>query len=300
MAITVRVVSKRPAAGRRQRAKQLSKIGPIAWPRLSQFGIPADELELRRKFVGGSDANIILCGEPDRVLRLWREKRGEEKPEDLTAMLPVMLGSWTEAFNRQWYQRRTGQEVDLVGLSYTDKEHGWRRATLDGFIGAHDAIFEAKHVGAFMRPEEVLARYMPQLQHNMAVKDCELAFLSVIYGNHKWDVYEVAADWLYQDELLSAEQAFWESVRTGGVPVALPPPPPPRPNATRELCFEGHNGWAASAADWLQTREAARRHLLATGAIKDLIEPDVARAFGHGIEARRSKSGAITIKELGQ
>ena len=34
-------------------------------------------------------------------------------------------------------------------------------------------------------PEEVLARYMPQLQHNMAVKGCELSLMSVIYGNER-------------------------------------------------------------------------------------------------------------------
>jgi hypothetical protein len=80
----------------------------------------------------------------------------------------------------------------------------------------------------------------------------------------------------------------------------LPPPPPPRPNATRELCFDGNNAWAAAAADWLETRIAAKRHVDAGASIKDLLEADVARAFGHGIEAKRSKSGAITIKELAQ
>jgi hypothetical protein len=45
---------------------------------------------------------------------------------------------------------------------------------------------------------------------------------------------------------------------------------------------------------------AARRHVDAGASIKDQMEADVARAFGHGIEAKRSKSGAITIKELAQ
>jgi hypothetical protein len=39
-------------------------------------------------------------------------------------------------------------------------------------------------------------------------------------------------------------------------------------------------------------------HATATKTLKELVEEDVARAFGHGIEARRSKSGAITIREL--
>ena len=66
----------------------------------------------------------------------------------------------------------------------------------------------------------------------------------------------------------------------------------------REVCLEGNNAWAAHAADWLIHRDAARKHQAATASLKDLVEPDVARAFGHGIEVKRSKAGALTIREL--
>ena len=66
------------------------------------------------------------------------------------------------------------------------------------------------------------------------------------------------------------------------------------------MCLEGNNSWAAAAADWVELREAAKRHASAVVQIKDLVEPDVARAFGHGIEAKRSKAGAISIRELAQ
>jgi len=46
-------------------------------------------------------------------------------------------------------------------------------------------VWEAKHTSAFLRPEDVLDRYMPQLQHNMAVANAERAILSVIFGNGK-------------------------------------------------------------------------------------------------------------------
>jgi hypothetical protein len=47
----------------------------------------------RRCFIGGSDARIIIGGDEDALLRLWREKRGEAEPEDLTGNLIVQLGS---------------------------------------------------------------------------------------------------------------------------------------------------------------------------------------------------------------
>ena len=42
------------------------------------------------------------------LLRLWREKRGEVEPEDLSDNLIVQLGRVTEELNRLWYERNTG------------------------------------------------------------------------------------------------------------------------------------------------------------------------------------------------
>jgi predicted phage-related endonuclease len=209
-----------------------------------------------------------------------------------------MLGCWTEAFNRQWYEKCTDQVVSRVGEAVVCQQHPWRRCTLDGFVGSVGAVWEAKHTSAFSKPEELLVRYMPQLQHNMAVIRSDRAILSVIFGNHKWEVFEVAADWLYQEDLLIAEARFWDCVRSGEVPVAAPVPPSPKPVGVREICLEGNNSWASAAVDWLENRQAAKVHASAIALIKGLVEDDVARAFGHGIEARRSKSGAISIREL--
>ena len=69
----------------------------------------------RRSFIGGSDARIIM-GEDERApLRLWREKRGEVEPEDLSGNLLVQLGSIaTGHFNRHWHERNSDQAVKDV------------------------------------------------------------------------------------------------------------------------------------------------------------------------------------------
>ena len=41
----------------------------------------------RRCFIGGSDARIIVGNDEAALLRLWREKRGEVEPEDLSGNL---------------------------------------------------------------------------------------------------------------------------------------------------------------------------------------------------------------------
>src|ERR1700681_4162617 len=59
----------------------------------------------RRDFIGGSDARIIMGGDEAALIHLWREKRGEAEPEDLSGNLIVQLGKVTEDLNRTWYER---------------------------------------------------------------------------------------------------------------------------------------------------------------------------------------------------
>src|SRR3954468_13174785 len=56
----------------------------------------------RRSFIGGSNARIIMGQDEAALLRLWREKRGEAEPEDLSRNLLVQLGRATEDLNRRY------------------------------------------------------------------------------------------------------------------------------------------------------------------------------------------------------
>ena len=68
---------------------------------------------LRRSFIGGSDARITMGDDEAALLRLWREKRGEAAPEDLSGNLIVQFGPVTEPLNRIWYERNTGPECPI-------------------------------------------------------------------------------------------------------------------------------------------------------------------------------------------
>ncbi|HET9587103.1 MAG TPA: YqaJ viral recombinase family protein, partial [Bradyrhizobium sp.] len=68
----------------------------------------------RRGFIGGSDARVIMGSDAAALVRLGRENRGEAEPEDLSGNLIVQLGLVTEALNRHWYERNTGQTVECV------------------------------------------------------------------------------------------------------------------------------------------------------------------------------------------
>src|SRR3984885_9942905 len=153
----------------------------------------------RRYFIGGSDARIIMGEDEGALVRLWREKRGEAEPEDLSGNLIVQLGVVTEELNRRWYEANTGQVITDVQRHAKHPVLGWMAATLDGRVEGSGAMFEAKFMMPWSFSEEGAAeKYMPQLQHNMWVTNATTAVLSIITGGGKWVEITVPADRIYQ------------------------------------------------------------------------------------------------------
>src|SRR6476469_1728214 len=141
----------------------------------------------RRAFIGGSDARIVMGDDEKALLRLWREKRGEAEPEDLSGNLIVQLGLITEDLNRLWYERSTGYHITHVQQRVKHPVLRWMAATLDGLVDGTGTVFEAKFMLPWSFSEEAAAvKYMPQLQHNMWVTNATAAVLSSITGGGKW------------------------------------------------------------------------------------------------------------------
>jgi predicted phage-related endonuclease len=251
----------------------------------------------RRLFIGGSDARIIMSGDEAALIRLWREKRGESEPEDLGENLVVQLGVATEALNRTWYERNTGRLVTDVQRWARHPEHRWMAATLDGFIEDVDAVFEAKFMLPWSFSEEAAAvKHMAQLQHNMWVVNARTAALSIITGGGKWIEMAIPADPLYQHFLITAERRFWRCVETGDTPCPYGVEPPGlRAAAIRIVDMSGSNSWAQFAGVFCGTRSAFLDHERAKSELKALMPEDAKVASGHGVRAKRSKSGAVSF-----
>src|SRR5262249_31938420 len=215
---------------------------------------PAD----RRYFIGGSDARIIMGGDEDAPLRLWREKRGEAEPEDLSSNLVVQLGLATEDLNRRWYQANSGQALIDVQRHIRHPALRWMAATLDGRVEATGAVFEAKFMLPWAFSEEAAAeKYMPQLQHNMWVVAARSVVLSVITGGGKWVEITTHADPLYQHLIVTAERKFWRCVESGEPPRLFGvEPPKPRIEALRIVDMSASNSWAEFAGLFRSTRQA--------------------------------------------
>ena len=254
----------------------------------------------RRKYVGGSDARIIM-GQDDYALScLWKEKRGEAEPADLSGNLIVQLGLVTEDLNRQWFERNTGQRVGQVQCRIFHQTIPWMAATLDGLVETIGAVFEAKFMLPWSFSEEAAAeKHMAQLQHNMLIADCKNSVLSIITGGGKWIEIAIPADPVYQTVLVAAEEAFWGAVQTGEPPrLYNAEPPRARIEAVRIVDMTASNSWAEFAAVFRRTRAAYLEHETSKSELKILLPEDAKEAIGHGIRARRSKSGAVSFDLL--
>src|SRR6266571_4392317 len=254
----------------------------------------------RRSLVGGSDARVIMGHDETALLRLWQEKRGEVEPEDLTGNLIVQLGLVTEALNRHWYERNTGQTIECVQHRLRHPVLRWMGATLDGVVAGSGAVFEAKFMLPWSFSEEAAAeKHMAQLQHNMWVTNSRLAALSIITGGGKWVEIKISADPLYQHLLLTAEKKFWRCVESGEPPRLFGVDPPrARVEAIRIVDMSSSNSWAEFAGIFLRTREAYGEHERAKTELKALLPEDAREGIGQGIRARRSKNGAVSFDVL--
>jgi predicted phage-related endonuclease len=227
-------------------------------------------------FIGGSDARVIMGKDEKALLRLWREKRGEEAPIDLSGVLIVQLGLVTENLNRHWYELNSGHRISNVQCHAIHRTMPWMAATLDGLVKETGAVFEAKFMLPWSFSEEAaVEKHMAQLQHNMLVAGTKKSVLSIINGGGKWIEFSIEADPIYQTILIAAEKAFWRAVRV--------------------VDMNASNSWAEFAGLFCETRTAHADHERAKSELKGLMPEDAKEAMGHGIRAKRSKSGAVSF-----
>ena len=100
----------------------------------------------RREFIGGSDARVIMGDDKAALLQLWREKRGQADPEDLSGdprptrasdrapqpafrflgLAPLLSGSLSRICNIAVVRRRMDLARD--GWSGCFRRHSSRRS----------------------------------------------------------------------------------------------------------------------------------------------------------------------------
>jgi len=198
--------------------------------------------------IGGTDAIRITEG---TWKDLWLEKIGKVERKDLSGVLPVQLGIFTEEFNRRWYQEVTKERVVNIGDIFTHPQYDYIYGSLDGV--AKGKVFEAKHVNAFVKDQNIIDKYYPQVQHYMMVTGFSKAVLSVLRGNLGYNIFTIERDKPFQRKLEIACHLFWFHVMNN-----IEPPEyidfDLMEKINNEDDIERHFGTEISSDSWLQRK----------------------------------------------
>lgn len=196
--------------------------------------------------IGGTDAIRITEG---TWKDLWLEKIGKVERKDLSGVLPVQLGIFTEEFNRRWYQEVTKERVVNIGHIFTHPQYDYIYGSLDGI--AKGKVFEAKHVNAFVKDQNIIDKYYAQVQHYMMVTGFSKAVLSVLRGNLGYNIFTIERDKPFQRKLEIACHLFWFHVMNN-----IEPPEyidfDLMEKINNEDDIERHFGTEISSDGWLQ------------------------------------------------
>ena len=178
-------------------------------------------LELRKNYIGASDAPIIMKVSPWRTpFQLWEEKLGVGKQQQETSSM--RYGKENEETARKAYEEYTSNLITPDVIFHPTRSYAM--ASLDGINMNGDLIVEIKNANQkdheLAKSGKVPEKYFPQLQHQL---DCLPG--SVL---HYWSFYnnegvlvEVERDEGYISQLISEEGKFWELVEAFESPPLL-------------------------------------------------------------------------------
>ena len=162
----------------------------------------------RKGFIGGSDCYRIMQGHWQEV---WEIKTGRKKPDDLSMVLPVQLGIYTEPFNISWFETHTQNKVQFPPRIAKTIGSVPAAGLLDGQTDKGNVV-ETKHTNARKNMDDIIQYYMPQIQLYAKLIDADGIHMSVIFGNERWESAFVRFDRTYFNAMWSVIEDFWSYV----------------------------------------------------------------------------------------
>ena len=251
----------------------------------------------RTGFIGGSDAVKIMNGE---WYELWEIKTGRKPATDLSSNLVVQLGIHTEDFNLSWFEKEhncvlKGHQTEYF-LNVLDTVPC--KGTIDALWG--DAIVEAKHTNSFNNMDKVLEFYMPQLQFYMHLAVAEKCYLSVIFGNSKYEAVKVNYDGAYVARMMSAVKEFWQYVVDDQEPIGFDTPVPAQINSIpiddmvkRDASMD--NMFVDAAVTYVNLYQNNIVFENAKKDLKNMIADNEREVYCDYLSLKRDKRGAVRI-----
>jgi len=172
----------------------------------------------RHKGLGGSDSHALMQTNVAPIHELWELKTQRKPGPDLSNVLPVQIGTLTEEFNLKWFTKQTGIYTETYPMEFIMEE--FRMAHFDGWCPTEQAIIECKHTNHYNKLENVKARYYAQIQHYLMLAKLDVCYLSVLFGNARWEYCAIPSHKEYQDILYDRQEKFWDMVVKDKEPTA--------------------------------------------------------------------------------
>jgi hypothetical protein len=247
----------------------------------------------RTGFIGGSDCVRIMQGE---WLELWQIKTGRSEGEDLSGNLAVQLGIHTESFNLNWFEKQHGCILHNHQFEIEEQIGSVpAKGMIDGMW--HGSIVEAKHTNSHTNMEAIIERYMPQLQLYCHLSKASGAFLSVIFGNGKWESSYVAYDQEYFNSMWAVVSDFWGYVLRDEEPVGIDPPQISIDKiAVDEMVRRDasqDNEFVSRAHDYIQHEAAAKAFDTAKKDLKAMVADNEREVYCDLLTIKRNKAGSL-------
>ncbi len=252
----------------------------------------------RKGFIGGSDAVTIMSGQ---WYDLWEVKTGRKEPDDLSDNLAVQLGILSESLNLQWFEKEKNCVLEHHQFEYKE-QYPDINLTLKGTVDAHwgAAIVEAKHTNAFTNMDKVLAYYMPQLQFYMFLAKQHGCFLSVIFGNSKYESCHVMYDKAYWHRMFDCIKEFNGYVQRDEEPIGFGEPITTEINhipvdqmVVRDASTD--NMFVDRSATYIKYYQQSIQFENAKKDLKKMIDDNEREVYCDQLQLKRSKNGAVRI-----
>jgi hypothetical protein len=265
--------------------------------------LTTEQQALRKNRITGSRVAKLVTGSEADILTLWEIMTGRREEDDLSNVWPVYLGSHTEDLHLNWLERVWGEPITRRGEFAQSAEHEWAGVTLDGWRGG--CPVEVKHVGGW--EERAIAssqRYYPQCQWQAYC--CEAPGTStsaIIEGAREPFVTYLPRDDEHIADLVDRAGCIHGVRRTADYvqPIAGSPVTVTLPSQWRtvDLATDTPNwgGEMQTALDeWQATVAEAKRNEDAKASVKKLLPEDVGLVIAGGIQVKRAKNGAVSIR----
>ena len=256
----------------------------------------------RQGFIGGSDATTIM---QFKWYDLWLVKTGRAESEDLSDNIAVQLGSHTEDFNIKWFEKSTGCFVPL-----TSQQKQFKKTvgvvplvgTVDGVLAKTKQIIEAKHTNPFNDMNDMIERYMPQIQLYCHISGAEGCHLSVIFGNSKWQSAFVHYDEDYFNKMMVFINDFWWHVINDKEPVGIDTPEdisinhiPVDNMVVRDASMD--NAFVDASITYINGLEQNKVFENAKKDLKNMVGSNEREVFCDYLTIRRDKRGSLRISK---